>query len=186
MITLTLAGDVGAFRRPGRFGSRSRCCLDRSVDLVALALSRQATVLISGRSVGLVASLLVLPVPFAVATGPGRRHRHPCDGSSSCWPRRPAESRRHRSAHSSQPAAFACSTICRRNSWRYRSRTLPVLGERRRMPDRVIDPKADEPAEQQVVVGLLHQHPLRTDAVEDLSSRARSRRSGAIDTRRSS
>ncbi len=45
---------------------------------------------------------------------------------------------------------------------------VPVLGERRRMPDRIVRVEADEPAEEQVVVQLLHEHPLRADAVDRL------------------
>src|SRR5258708_22169911 len=45
---------------------------------------------------------------------------------------------------------------------------LPVLGEGGRMPYLVIDAQPDEPPEQQVVVELLHQHPLAADTVEHL------------------
>ncbi len=36
------------------------------------------------------------------------------------------------------------------------------------MPERIIRIEADKPAEQQVVVQLFHQHPLRADAVDRL------------------
>ncbi|EAU47403.1 hypothetical protein R2601_21366 [Salipiger bermudensis HTCC2601] len=45
---------------------------------------------------------------------------------------------------------------------------VAVLREHGRDPDNVIDPKAHEPAEQQVVVHLLHELPLGPDRVEDL------------------
>ena len=40
----------------------------------------------------------------------------------------------------------------------------PVLRERRRIPDRIVRRQADKPAEQQVVVELLHQLALGADA----------------------
>ena len=45
---------------------------------------------------------------------------------------------------------------------------VPILGEHRRVPDRVIHVQADKPAEQQVVVQLLHQHPLAANRVQHL------------------
>ncbi|EFF49424.1 hypothetical protein XAUC_01790 [Xanthomonas citri pv. aurantifolii str. ICPB 10535] len=45
---------------------------------------------------------------------------------------------------------------------------LAVLGEHCWHPDRIIHRQADEPAEQQVVLHLLHQLSLGTDAVEHL------------------
>jgi hypothetical protein len=48
------------------------------------------------------------------------------------------------------------------------SQPLAVLGERGRVPDRVIGRQPNEPAEQQVVVQLLDQLPLGADAVEHL------------------
>ena len=45
---------------------------------------------------------------------------------------------------------------------------LPVLGEHRRVPDPVIHAEAHEPAEQQVVVQLLHELPLAPDRVQPL------------------
>jgi hypothetical protein len=46
--------------------------------------------------------------------------------------------------------------------------TVPVLGEHRRIPDVVVHRQADKPTEEQVVVQLLHQHPLATNGVQDL------------------
>ena len=48
---------------------------------------------------------------------------------------------------------------------------LAVEGERRVIPHRVVDVQADEPAEQQVVVELLHQQPLAAHAVNHLQQR---------------
>ena len=45
---------------------------------------------------------------------------------------------------------------------------LAVLGEDGDVPDRVVRIKADEPAEEQVVVELFHQQALRADRVEGL------------------
>ena len=45
---------------------------------------------------------------------------------------------------------------------------VAVLGEHRHVPDRIVDAEPDEPAEQQVVVELLHQLPLRAHRVERL------------------
>src|SRR5712692_5004806 len=45
---------------------------------------------------------------------------------------------------------------------------LTVLGEHRGIPDRVVHVQSDEPAEQEVVVELLHQHPLAAHSVENL------------------
>jgi hypothetical protein len=43
-----------------------------------------------------------------------------------------------------------------------------VLGERRWIPHQIVRRQADEPAKQQVVVQLLHQLPLRADAIQHL------------------
>ena len=48
---------------------------------------------------------------------------------------------------------------------------VAVLRERRMIPDRAVDAEADEPAEQQIVVDLLHQLPFGTDRVESLQQR---------------
>ena len=49
-----------------------------------------------------------------------------------------------------------------------RNQALTVLGEDRWHPGRVVHGQADEPAKQQVVLGLLHQQAFRANAVEDL------------------
>ena len=51
-------------------------------------------------------------------------------------------------------------------SWLQQS--VPILGEHRRGPDRLVHLQAHEPAEQQVVVELLHQQPFAANRVEDL------------------
>jgi len=43
-----------------------------------------------------------------------------------------------------------------------------VLGEAGRIPDRIVRPQPDEPAEQEIVVELLDQLSFRTNAVEHL------------------
>ena len=45
---------------------------------------------------------------------------------------------------------------------------VAILREHRRRPDRLVHRQADEPAEQKVVVELLHQQPLAANRVEDL------------------
>jgi hypothetical protein len=45
---------------------------------------------------------------------------------------------------------------------------LPVLRERRMIPNGVINAEADEPAEQQIIVDLLHQLTLGTHGVKCL------------------
>lgn len=49
-----------------------------------------------------------------------------------------------------------------------RQQPVAVLGEDRRHPDRVIDSQADEPAEKQIILHLLHQLPLGADREQDL------------------
>lgn len=49
--------------------------------------------------------------------------------------------------------------------------TIPVVGECGEMSDRIIRAQTDKPAEQQVVVELLQQQPLRADPVERLKQR---------------
>ncbi|VWC37494.1 hypothetical protein BPS26883_06773 [Burkholderia pseudomultivorans] len=46
--------------------------------------------------------------------------------------------------------------------------TIPILGEHRVVPDGVFDRQSDEPAEQQVVAHLLHQHALAAHRVQHL------------------
>ena len=48
---------------------------------------------------------------------------------------------------------------------------LPILRKGGRMPDLVIHAQADEPPEEQVVIELLDQHPLASDAVEHLDQK---------------
>ena len=50
------------------------------------------------------------------------------------------------------------------------NQALAVLGKHRRHPNRVIHRQADEPTKQQVVLRLLHQQALRTNAVEGLAA----------------
>lgn len=45
---------------------------------------------------------------------------------------------------------------------------VPILAEHRRHPHPIIHSQADEPAEQQVVIQLLHQHPLASNRVQHL------------------
>jgi hypothetical protein len=45
---------------------------------------------------------------------------------------------------------------------------VAILGEDRRRPDRLVHVHPDEPAEQQVVIQLLHQQPLAANRIEDL------------------
>jgi hypothetical protein len=49
-----------------------------------------------------------------------------------------------------------------------REQAIPVLREGRMIPDLIVDPEPDEPAEQQVEVQPLHQLALRADRVERL------------------
>jgi hypothetical protein len=45
---------------------------------------------------------------------------------------------------------------------------IAVLGERRVIPHRIVNAKADKPAEQEVELQPLHQLPLRADRIERL------------------
>ena len=49
-----------------------------------------------------------------------------------------------------------------------RQKPVSVLRERRVIPHRIVDPNADEPAEQKVVLQPLHQLALRSDRIESL------------------
>lgn len=49
-----------------------------------------------------------------------------------------------------------------------RQQPVAVLGEDRRHPDRVVDPEADKPAEQEVLLHLLHQLPLGANREQNL------------------
>jgi hypothetical protein len=60
---------------------------------------------------------------------------------------------------------------------------IPVLAENGIIPYWIVDRKSDKPAEQQIVVELLHQLPLGSHRVQRLNSSARNNRSGAIDGR---
>ena len=54
-----------------------------------------------------------------------------------------------------------------------RLKSFAVLGERRRIPDRIVRRQTDKPSIQQVIVQLLDQLPLRADAIQRLGSTAR-------------
>jgi hypothetical protein len=45
---------------------------------------------------------------------------------------------------------------------------LAVLGEHRHVPHRIVDAQAHEPAEQEIVIELLHQHPLTAHRIQHL------------------
>ena len=45
---------------------------------------------------------------------------------------------------------------------------IPILGEGRRRPHRVVHAEPDEPPKQQVVLQLLHQHPLTAHRIQHL------------------
>ena len=49
-----------------------------------------------------------------------------------------------------------------------REQAIPVLRERRMIPDLIVDPEPDEPAEQEVEAQPLHQLALRADRIERL------------------
>ena len=53
-----------------------------------------------------------------------------------------------------------------------RQQTVPVFREDRHIPDRRIQIEADKPAEQQVVLQLLHQEPFTAETVENLQQQA--------------
>ncbi len=49
---------------------------------------------------------------------------------------------------------------------------LPVLGERGRMPDLIINSQPHEPSEEEIIVELLHEHPFAPDTVEHLQEQS--------------
>ena len=60
---------------------------------------------------------------------------------------------------------------------------VAVLGECRVIPNSIVDGETNEPAEQQIVVDLLHQLLLGAHRIERLEKRGAKQRSGAIDWR---
>ena len=60
---------------------------------------------------------------------------------------------------------------------------VPVLGEHRVIPDRIVDAQAHKPAEQKVELQPLHQLAFRADRIEACNSEARSSFSGGIEGR---
>jgi NAD-dependent DNA ligase len=60
--------------------------------------------------------------------------------------------------------------------------TVAVLREGRVVP-KIVDSEADEPAEQQIVINLLHELALRAHGIKRLQERGAQSRSGATDCR---
>lgn len=120
---------------------------------------------------GFVAALLVPEVALAIATRP-RRITRAILGTKALH-RSPGVDHRaiDREVIGRQQPAHPSQAHQRRQELARDVRfqqPVAVLGKRRGVPDRRIDVDPDEPPEQQVVVDLLHQLPLRADREERL------------------
>jgi hypothetical protein len=139
-----------------------------------LAIKRGAG--IRGGDVRLVASLLALEVDLGVATSAGRwlfiivalictrlealqarpRFNQRAVGRKMRRLQKPLHARQRQHVD----GEFGCKVA--------RQKLVPVLGEDRMIPDRVINPKPHEPAEQKIKLQTLHQLAFGTDGIEGL------------------
>jgi hypothetical protein len=154
--------------------------------LATIGLAIEPRIGIAARSMRVIRALLVVEVAFAIAPrrrrlaravlGPEALHRCPRVNERAIdrevlarqklldlWQRQKRRQELVRHFRFQQPVA--------------------VVREHRRMPDLSIDRQADEPAEQQIVVDLLHQHPLGTHREERLQQRRPQQHLGAIEGR---
>src|SRR5215467_6149580 len=119
---------------------RARCGSPSGAWLIWQSLASMLEPLIAGRGVGLVAAFLAAEVDlFIPSTARRRFDRCPSSAWSSSFPRLPP-------AFSEPP--------------------VPVLGERRVIPDRIVDAKPDEPAVQQLELQPFHHLAFRVDCEE--------------------
>ena len=70
----------------------------------------------------------------------------------------------------SRPRLRACASTSLKNALCHLGlqQPLPVLGEYRHVPHRVVDVESHKPAKQQIVIELLHQHPLAAHRIKHL------------------
>src|ERR1700752_1556163 len=141
--------------------------------LLAGALAEQAGVRVSGGEMRVILALLPVEVALRIATASRRR-------------RRPATALRYKALHAG-PRFDQCpidremlvgEQFSHLRQIEHGGKELggdipveqpvPVLAKYRRIPDRLVRQKPDEPAEQQVVVELLHQLPFRAHSIERL------------------
>lgn len=138
---------------------------------LAVALAEQPGVRVGGRGMGLGRALLALEVALAVEARrrrlpgailrPEALHRRPSLDQGAV-DREVLVGEQRRKFGSGQHGGEELGgdlTV---------EQPVAVLGEHGHVPDRVVDPEPNEPAEQQVVVQLLHQLPLGADRVERL------------------
>ncbi len=121
---------------------------------------------------GLIGPLLAVEVPLGIAPGtvstvvlpvlaPEALQRRPCLDQGAV----------HREVFARQQSLHARLRQHRRQELRRDlafKQPVAVLGEGRMVPNRVVHPEADEPAEQQVERQTLHQLALGTDPIERL------------------
>src|SRR5512132_1841498 len=138
---------------------------------LAVALAEQPGIVVGGRAVRFVRSLLTLEVALAVAALSRRFARTVLRSKALHAGPRLDQRTVDREVLVGQQALNARIV---EDGAEELARDLPaqqpvtVLGEHRHVPHRIVDAETDEPAEQQTVVQLLHQLPLRADGLKRL------------------
>lgn len=105
---------------------------------------------------------------------PGVRGGSPSSQLSGSGGEQFRQSREVAHRHRQREAAQRCQFAMRQNGGHDPAghvggqQPVAVLAKHRRDPDGIVDPEAHKPAEQQVVIHLLHELPLGPDRVEDL------------------
>ena len=175
---------------------QARAVLHQDVPLITKdgsalpTLTEQARIRIGARFMRVVAAPLTLPVGVDIATTAGWRVVRTVLGPEAlvAGPRLDQRAIDREVFSGQQPLLVGQAHDFGKERFDYfvLKQTIAVLREHRVVPDGVFDGEADEPAEQQVVAHLLHQHALAAHRVQHLQQQraqqllGRDRRTAAV------
>lgn len=172
---------------------QARAVLHQDVPLITKdgsalsSLSEQARIRISARFMRVVAAPFALPVGVDIAAAAGRRIVRTVLGPEAlvAGPRLDQRAIDREMFSGEQPLLVGQAHDFGKERFDHfvLEQTIPILGEHRVVPDGVFDRQSDEPAEQQVVAHLLHQHALAAHRVQHLQQQRTQQLLGGIDAR---
>jgi hypothetical protein len=144
---------------------------ERELGFLAAALAVEPRVRVRARGVGVVRPALAMKIPLAVPAGTGRRARTVLRLEALRAGPGFDERAVHREVLARQQPLHPALRQHRRKELRRDiaiEQPVAVLGERRGIPNRLVDAQPDEPTEQKVVLDPLDQLTLRPDRVKRL------------------